>query len=392
MVETFASLGGDMVKSLAALDPGTSIYLEPVGLAPAGFGLPRSLLAPLAGGPQSFAALRVSHRLDPSGPRDGVISFPVSLAEKARGELPEPLRLQWDAQWAALTSSRPPLANADGQTLLNFQSPQLMGILNVTPDSFSDGGRYASPREAFAYGHQMIAEGARIIDIGGESTRPGAEEVAEGEEIARISDVVTALAASGGMVSIDTRKAAVMAAALDAGASIVNDVSALRFDPDAEATVAARGAPVILMHSIGTPQTMQTLAADAYHDVVLDVFDALRSAIEDACQAGVARDKIILDPGIGFGKTLRHNLAILNALPLYHALGCPLLLGVSRKRMIGALSAEEPASNRLPGSLALMVGALDQGVQLFRVHDVAASQQALKIWRGRLDAALMPPQ
>jgi dihydropteroate synthase len=227
-----------------------------------------------------------------------------------------------------------------------------------------------------------------VIDIGGESTRPGAPAVWEGDEIARIEPLLARLAGADLLISVDTRKAAVMRRALVLGARIVNDVSALTHDGEALAAVAAARCPVVLMHHQGDPQTMQD--DPRYDDVVLDVFDWLEARIAACVAGGVARDRIIVDPGIGFGKTLRHNLELLNGVSLFHGLGCPLLLGASRKRFIGALSNEAPVDRRLAGSLAIATAALAQGVQLLRVHDVPETVQAVRVWRGLRDAALAP--
>jgi dihydropteroate synthase len=266
---------------------------------------------------------------------------------------------------------------------LSLDRPRLMGIVNVTPDSFSDGGRHADPTAALAQVEAMLAQGADVIDIGGESTRPGARELAEADEIARILPVIEALAARGMAtpVSLDTRKAGVARAGLAAGVRIVNDVSGLRFDPALAGVVAEAGAALIVMHSIGTPQTMQALAADAYGDVVLDVYDALAACVAQAEAAGVPRTRIMIDPGIGFGKTLDQNLAILRRLSLFHGLGCAVLLGASRKGMIGTIAGEPVAARRAPGSAAIGLWAVAQGMQMLRVHDMETHQQALALWQ-----------
>jgi dihydropteroate synthase len=235
----------------------------------------------------------------------------------------------------------------------------------------------------------MAAAGAAIVDVGGESTRPGAPAVWEGDEVTRVLDPVARLAASGTAVSIDTRKATVMEAALGAGATMVNDVSALTFDDRAAEVVARAGCPIVLMHHQGSPETMQ-LAPQYEKPVLFAVYDWLEERIAAAVAAGVERSNIILDPGIGFGKTVQHNLQLMNGLALLHGLGCPLMLGASRKRTIGALSNEAPADQRLPGSLALALKGVEQGAQLLRVHDVPETLQALRIWRGLRDAALTP--
>jgi dihydropteroate synthase len=262
-----------------------------------------------------------------------------------------------------------------------------MGILNITPDSFSDGGQFMDdPEVASAHASAMLEAGAAIIDVGGESTRPGAAAVWEGDELKRVVPMIERLASSGAAISIDTRRPAVMEAALAAGAHILNDVSALRHDPRSLEFAARSGAPVVLMHAPGEGDDLHT--GGAYADVVLDVFDWLAQRRDAAIAAGIPRDKIVLDPGIGFGKSVADNLALMNALPLFHALGQPLLVGVSRKRMIGALSGEAPAHQRLGGSIMLATRALEAGVQLLRVHDVPETVQALRVWRGLRDAAL----
>ena len=271
----------------------------------------------------------------------------------------------------ALTAGRAPLPFLPGDR------PAVMGILNVTPDSFSDGGRHADAAVAVAAAHAMHAAGAAIIDVGAESTRPRAPLIDTATEQARLAAVLPGLA--GLPWSIDTRKAAVMAKALDAGAALVNDVSALTHDAAALALVAARGAPVVLMHAQGTPQTMQE--APAYADALLDVYDWLAARIAVCAAVGIPRPRIIADPGIGFGKTLAHNLALLRGLPLFHGLGVPLLLGASRKQLIARIAGDAAPEQRLPGSLALALHAAACGVQIVRVHDVPETVQALAVWR-----------
>jgi dihydropteroate synthase len=277
-----------------------------------------------------------------------------------------------DVVLAPLVTPRAPIAG------LPQDRTAIMGILNVTPDSFSDGGRHADPGIAIAAARAMAAAGADIIDIGAESTRPRATPVDTETESARLAPVLAGLA--GITWSIDTRKAAIMAQALDAGAVLVNDVSALGHDAAALALVAARGCPVVLMHAQGDPQTMQD--APRYDDVLLDVFDWLSARIAVCVAAGIDRSRIIVDPGIGFGKGLAHNLALLRGLALFHGLGVPVLLGASRKALIGRLAGEVAPGDRLPGSLALALHAAAQGVQVVRVHDVAETAQALAVWRG----------
>jgi dihydropteroate synthase len=273
-----------------------------------------------------------------------------------------------------LTAPRPDFAG------LTLDRPRLMGILNVTPDSFSDGGRYLVADKAVAQGRQM-AKSAEIVDIGGESTRPGAAEVPVAEEIARTVPVIEALRSGGmrGPISIDTRKAMVAAAALRAGATLVNDVSGLDFDRALGPLVATANVPIVLMHAKGTPATMQD--DPRYGDVLLDVYDSLAARVSLATALGIDPAKIAIDPGIGFGKTAQHNLALIRGLSLLHGLGCPILLGASRKRFIGSLGGAEAAEARMPGSLAVALAGFAQGVQITRVHDVAETRQALRLWQ-----------
>lgn len=290
------------------------------------------------------------------------------------------------ADWARITGPRAPLQM--GERTIRLDQPQVMGIVNATPDSFSDGGVYVDAASAAEAGAIMAGQGAAIIDVGGESTRPGASEVWEGDEVERVLPIVQQLAAGGTAVSIDTRKSGVMSAALGVGAKMVNDVSALTLDPLSAGVVASAGVPVVLMHHQGDPQSMQD--APHYDDVLVDVLLWLEERIAAAEAAGIARDKILVDPGIGFGKSVAHNLELINGIALLHGLGCPIVLGASRKRMIGALANEAPADQRLSGSLALALKAVEQGVQIVRVHDVPETVQAFKVWRGLRDAALTP--
>jgi len=290
------------------------------------------------------------------------------------------------ADWARIIAARPPLTL--GSRTIRLDQPQVMGIINATPDSFSDGGIYADARAAAEAGAVMAAAGAAIIDVGGESTRPGAKPVWEGDEVERILPIVQQLAAGGTAVSIDTRKATVIEAALGAGAGLVNDVSALTFDERAAEVIAAARVPVVLMHHQGDPEGMQDNSR--YGDVLVEVYRWLEQRIAAAEAAGIARTNILVDPGIGFGKTVAHNLELLNGLALFHGLGCPIVIGASRKRMIGALSNEAAADQRLAGSIALALKAAEQGAQIIRVHDVPETVQALKVWRGLRDQALTP--
>lgn len=251
---------------------------------------------------------------------------------------------------------------------------KLMGVVNVTPDSFSDGGLYLDPDRAIAHGRELLEQGADILDVGGESTRPGADPVAAGEEMRRVLPVVEALAAA--TISIDTYKAAIATAALDAGATIVNDVTALRGDPQMAALCAERGVPVILMHMRGEPRTMQN--DPVYADVVAEVREFLAERIGFALDAGIARERIWVDPGIGFGKTAHHNHELLRRLPELASLGQPLVVGTSRKGFIGALDGSS-ADERLGGTIASTVLAAGAGADVLRVHDVAEVGQALTV-------------
>ncbi len=263
---------------------------------------------------------------------------------------------------------------------LSFGQPTLMGILNVTPDSFSDGGRFIETDAAVAQARALL-ETADILDIGGESTRPGAAEVSVAEEIARTAPVIRALRVAGvsAPISIDTRKAEVAEAALDAGASFVNDVAALTYDAGLGPLVASRGVPLCLMHAQGTPATMQV--DPQYEDVLLDVYDFLEERIGAAEAAGISRARIITDPGIGFGKNIQHNLNLIRGLSLFHGLGCPILLGASRKRFIGTIGQAPEADRRGPGTLAVTLAGIAQGVQIHRVHDTTETRQALRLWQ-----------
>lgn len=307
--------------------------------------------------------------------------YSVAELRAALGSLPDAVREQFDN----MQRSHAPLQC--GARTVRLDQPQVMGILNVTPDSFSDGGQFMDdPEVAHAHAAAMLEAGAAIIDVGGESTRPGAAAVWEGDELKRVVPAIERLAGMGAAISTDTRRPAVMEAALAAGAHIINDVSALRHDPRSLEFAVRSGAPVVLMHAPGSGEDLH--ADGNYADVVLDVFDWLAEARDNAIKAGIPREKIVLDPGLGFGKTLAENLALMNALAIFHALGQPILLGVSRKRMIGALNNEAPAHKRLGGSVALAVKGMDAGVHILRVHDVADTVQARDVWRGLRDTAL----
>ncbi|WP_299323691.1 dihydropteroate synthase [Parasphingopyxis sp.] len=366
------------------IPPSASLYFRPTGFVDAPFDL-NGQVERLAGGLLWFSAFEViavegGQRLAPhlvtiDGMGDFLATLSDEQAERARETI------------ARVTAPR--AAFELGERVLRFDEPRIAGILNVTPDSFSDGGQYSDdPQGAADAGFAMSTKGAALIDVGGESTRPGAEDVWEGDEIARVVPVIEKLAASGVAISIDTRKAAVMEAALAAGAAIVNDVSALRYDDRALELVANADCPAIIMHHAGKGNELH--ADPEYRDPLVEVYDWLEDRIVALEAAGIERERIVVDPGIGFGKAVQHNLALINGLSLFHGLGCPIMLGASRKRFVGALSNEAAVEDRLGGSVALVTLGAVQGVQLLRVHDVPESVQALHVWRGLRDAALVP--
>jgi dihydropteroate synthase len=262
---------------------------------------------------------------------------------------------------------------------LRDSGPIVMGILNVTPDSFSDGGEFFDLQAAVSRAGRMLEEGVGIIDVGGESTRPGADPVPPEEELRRVAPVVRAIAEAhpGAVISVDTYRAATARAAIEAGASIVNDVTALRADPEMTAFVAEAGCPVVLMHMLGEPRTMQQ--HPRYDDVVREVRDFLAERAELAVAAGVDPANIVLDPGIGFGKTLEHNLALINRLNELVELGHPVLVGASRKSFLGRITDAEAAGERISGTVATTVMAYERGASIFRVHDVRPNREALAV-------------
>lgn len=262
---------------------------------------------------------------------------------------------------------------------LDLSRPLVMGIINVTPDSFSDGGDAFAATDAIDRGRALMEQGADILDVGGESTRPGAEPVSEEEEIARVVPVIQALVADGAVVSIDTRHAAVMEAAIAAGAAIVNDVTALTGDERSLDVVADAGVSLVLMHMQGTPETMQK--DPQYEDVVAEVIAHLNEQVDACVTRGLSRSEIAVDPGIGFGKNLDHNLTLLNALDAFAELNCPVVLGVSRKSMIARLSRGEEPKERVAGSVAAALAGIVRGVHIVRVHDVAETCQAIAVWQ-----------
>ena len=347
-----------------------STYVRPIGLFPAPAEAEEDAWSglPLAGQLLRFATVEIAVR-DGARIKRRIVSLGDAIERDwGRGTLTAAQDLE------AITTPRARLVG------LALDHPRIMGIINVTPDSFSDGGLHASTQAAIAHGLQLADEGADILDIGGESTRPGADYVSVDAELARVIPVIEGLRGrTDAVISIDTRKAEVMRRAAAAGADILNDVSALSHDPDAMGVAVASGLPVILMHAQGDPRTMND--NPQYSDVVLDVFDYLEERIAACVAAGIPRAKIVADPGIGFGKHLHHNVAVMAALSLYHALGVPVLLGASRKKLIDHISDVPNPRDRVPGSIAAALAGAAQGVQIIRAHDVAATRQALNVWR-----------
>jgi dihydropteroate synthase len=349
------------------------VYLHPLGVLvgdAAGRAVAGGWALPLRGGEAAFTACELWQRRPEGTHRD--ILPTGELAAWQEGQ-PAEVREQI-ARWRDGLAA--PCTWPEG---LPRRRPLVMGVVNVTPDSFSDGGQFSEPGAAVAQGLRLYAEGADIVDVGGESTRPGATPVSADAEVRRVVPVIEALAARDILVSIDTRKAAVMRAAIDAGARMINDISAFQYDPESVVTAGASGLPVVLMHSRGEPATMQV--QPTYDVAALDVFDRLAERVDAWTDAGFERSRLLIDPGIGFGKTLDHNLEILSRLGLYRGLGLPIVLGVSRKSFIGRLAGGAPAGERLPGSLAAALQGLVAGVTVLRVHDVAATQQAVAVWQ-----------
>ncbi len=341
-------------------------YLRPIGLlygATASAAIAEGLALPLAGGPIAFTAAELIEGTPRKAKRR---LFPAKVLAASR-----------DAGLAELlervTAKRPAFAG------LTMERPLLMGIVNVTPDSFSDGGLYDSKDAAIAHAAELALAGAAIVDIGGESTRPGSDAVEAREEAARVIPVIEGLAGLAAVISVDTRKASVARAGAEAGARILNDVSALTYDPKSAQVAAETGMSVVLMHAQGEPKTMQD--DPRYDDVVLEVFDYLAARIAAAMEAGIDLSRIAADPGLGFGKTLAHNLALLKHTTLFHGLGVPLLIGASRKRFIQGLAGGVEPRSREPGSHAASIAAAGQGAQILRVHDVEGTSQALGVWR-----------
>ena len=353
-----------------AVEEGVRVYLRPVGLLPVA-AWAKGAAVSLAGGRFSFAMaeliVRKGDRIERAfAPLSEIMAWGWETGRAVAGAL--------DRRLGALTRARAPFGG------LSLARPRIMGIVNVTPDSFSDGGDFYDRNAALAHGEALLEAGAEILDVGGESTRPGAAAVPPEEEEARVLPVVRHFAGLGACVSVDTRHARVMRAALDAGAGIVNDITALTGDPDSLAVVAGAQAPVVLMHMQGEPGTMQQ--NPTYDDAALDVFDWLEERVAVCLAAGVPLERIAVDPGVGFGKTVEHNMDVLRHTALYHGLGCAVLIGVSRKSFIGRLSRGEAPKDRIPGSLAAGLEAFNQGAQILRVHDATETAQARAVWDG----------
>ena len=352
-----AKISNPVGENAADIPDNARLYLRPVQLSHS-----VQLSLPLAGGPIHFSALDVI--IQGGGKRVVETTFPVTRLDDLKATLPDDLSSAFDVWLDRLTAARKSFSG----------KPAIMGILNITPDSFSDGGDFLNPAAARKQAQQIFADGADILDIGAESTRPGAVEVPEAEELKRLQPVLEIVKDLPGPVSLDTRKAIVMEEGLKKGIAIINDVSALTFDAKSPET-AKKAGHVILMHAGGDPATMQE--NPIYNDVLLDVYDFLNASIGICEKAGIGRDKIIIDPGIGFGKTLEHNVTLLQGLSLFQGLGVPVMIGVSRKRFIGAITGEDNPKNRLAGSLAATLFAAAHGVQIIRCHDVQETRCAL---------------
>jgi dihydropteroate synthase len=351
------------------------LYLRPIGFihgTAAEAAVAEGLALPLAGGAIAFTTAELIEGAPGSAKRRLLTVLQLLASRDA----------ELSARLARITAPRPPFAG------LSFDRPLLMGVVNVTPDSFSDGGLFDTTEEAVTHAAELAASGADIVDIGGESTRPGSDTVLEDDELARIMPVIEGLAGLHAVLSVDTRKAAVARAAAAKGAAILNDVSALTYDPDSLAAAAETGLSVVLMHAKGEPKTMQD--NPTYDDVVPEVFDYLAQRIQTAESAGIDRSRIAADPGIGFGKTIAHNLALIAHLSLLHGLGVPLLIGASRKRFIGGVGDAGDPRAREPGSYAAAIAAASQGAQMLRVHDVAGTRQALAVWKASVEGTRVP--
>ena len=349
------------------------IYVQPLGLVRGPIHCDR-VFKNLTGGNIYFAAVRIISRTK-QGLEEKIVSIvdldnffkkkSTTVAEKIKTILNN------------IESPRGALMLNNG-SVIGWKKPVIQGVLNVTPDSFSDGGQYSDIELARPHAHEMISAGADIIDIGGETTKPGAQSVSIKSEKDRVLPVIKNLATLNFPLSIDSRNAEVMNDAIQNGAHIINDVSALGHDLRSIGVVKREDVPIILMHAQGVPEIMQN--NPQYSHILLDIYDYLESRIKMCIDAGIDKNKIIADPGIGFGKTVDHNLEILNGLSIFHGLGVPLLVGTSRKSFIGKITGEKVAENRVSGSIAAMLLCLEQGVQIVRVHDVEQATQAISVW------------
>jgi dihydropteroate synthase len=343
-----------------------ALYLRPTGLLygrAASAALRDGKAGALAGGHIAFASVHITVG-NPSSQSSEIRNYDEISASNEGAIAAALLRI---------TSPRPAVAG------LALTKIRIMGVVNVTPDSFSDGGLYNETDQAISHAAQLVSAGADIVDIGGESTRPGAETVDDDDECRRVLPVITGLRGNRAKISIDTRKASVMAQAADAGADIINDVSALSHDPKSMSVAKQSNLPIVLMHAKADPKSMQNEAV--YDDVLLEVFDYLAARIEACKNAGIERERLIADPGIGFGKHLEQNLQLCEGLSLFHALGVPLMVGVSRKSFIGTVTGEKDPREREAGSIAAALAGVAQGVQIVRVHDVKATVQAQAVWQ-----------
>lgn len=349
------------------------IYVQPLGLVRGSTYCDR-VFKNLASGDIYFAAVRIISRT-----KRGVAEEIVSIVEldnflkKKSKTVAKKIKTLLNN----IESPRVALILNNG-SVIRWQKPVIQGVLNVTPDSFSDGGQYSDIELALSHVHEMISAGADIIDIGGETTKPGAQSVSIKSEQSRVLPVIKSLATLGFPLSIDSRNAEVMNDAILNGAHIINDVSALGHDLKSIEVVKKKDVPIVLMHAQGTPEIMQN--NPLYDHILLDIYDYLEGRIKMCLDAGIDKNKIIVDPGIGFGKTVEHNLEILKGVAIFHGLGVPLLVGTSRKSFIGKITGEKVAKNRIFGSIAAMLLCLDQGVQIVRVHDVEEAMQAISVW------------
>ena len=362
-------------------DSGT-LYLRPLvlsGEASAEARVAAGDALPLAGGPLAFEAVEATVWTRGRGRKS--VTVPLAALRAWAGSEAEDVRTRTGTVLERLTAPRPGIAG------LALGPPRIMGVLNVTQDSFYDGGRYHSRADAVARGALLLADGADILDVGGESTRPGAAPVAQDEELARVMHVIETMTCDGARVSVDTRHERVMRAAAAAGAALINDVAALSLPGSLEAA-AETGLPVVLMHSNANPRTMQD--DPRYGDVAMEVYDYLEERVTAAEAAGIPRARIIVDPGIGFAKTAAHNAALLESLAMLHGLGCAVMLGASRKSFIGTFHRGVTAGDRLAGSVAAALWGAAQGVQFLRVHDVAETAQAVAVWRIAGNHKLLP--